>query len=238
MPSSSLNISPIGIIRSPFKEKFGIPRQPGIVKSAIFEIIFFEPFSCEEAFKGLEGFSHIWIIFIFNDIKRNEWKPTVRPPRAGGNKRMGVFATRSPYRPNPVGMSAVKLEGWKNKGSQRTLLVSGGDFLDGTPVIDIKPYIPYSDSIIEASGGFASSAPETSLKILFTDKADIKCRDVAWNGKGTFKDFLEEILVQDPRPAFHAGKAFKKSYAMNIMGYDVLWEIGEDYIEVIDLVKK
>lgn len=233
-----LNINPIGFIKSPFKEKFGIPRQPGIVKSAIFEIDFFEPFDREEAFRGIEGFSHIWILFIFNEIKRNEWKPTVRPPREGGNKRLGVFATRSPYRPNPIGISAVKNEGWKLFEGKKKLLVSGGDFLHNTPIIDIKPYIPYTDSIQDAFGGFASGSPLANLEVLFSREAEEKCSLISWNGKGTFRHFLTEILSQDPRPAYHASKNIKKEYAIRVCGFNVLWEVENGFIQVKDIIKE
>lgn len=237
MIPNSLNINPIGIIKSPFREKFGIPRQSGIAKSAIFEIDFFDPFAREEAFRGLEGFSHIWILFIFNDIKRNEWKPTVRPPREGGNKRLGVFATRSPYRPNPIGISAVKNEGWKSCDGKKLLLVSGGDFLHETPIIDIKPYIPYTDSIPDAVGGFASDSPQANMNVIFSKGAEEKSDNVIWNGKGSFKGFITEILAQDPRPAYHALKSIKKDYAIRIYGFDVLWEVGNGFIFVKDIIE-
>lgn len=234
----SLNINPIGIINSPFKEKFGIPRQPGIAKSAIFELDFFDPFDREEAFRGIEGFSHIWILFLFNGIKRSAWKPTVRPPREGGNKRLGVFATRSPYRPNPIGISAVKNEGWKLCEGKKLLLVSGGDFLHKTPIIDIKPYIPYTDSIPDALSGFASGPPQSNLEVLFSREAEVKCDHVTWNGNGTFRSFLVEILSQDPRPAYHSSKSIKKDYALRVCGFDVLWEAGNGFIHVKDILKE
>lgn len=238
MAENSFIIRPLGIIKSPFEEKFGIPRQPGIAKSAISELIFHEPYACDEAFRGLEGFSHLWVIFIFNDNKRSEWKPTVRPPRQGGNTRMGVFATRSPYRPNPVGISAVKIEGWKDDGSKKILLVSGGDFLDSTPFIDIKPYLPYTDSIPDAEGGFASEAPDSHIDVIFSNEAEKICSGIKWNGKKPFIDFLTEILSQDPRPAFHSARPTKKTYAMKIWGYDIHWEAGDGFIKVTDIKRQ
>lgn len=218
-------------------EKFGIPRQPGIIKSTFQEIVFFNEFSLNEAFRGIEEYSHLWIIFIFTEIKRNDWKPTVRPPRAGGNKRMGVFATRSPYRPNPIGLSAVRNEGLKKTEDGNTvLLVSGGDFMDGTTVIDIKPYIPYSDSINEAFGGFASDAPKPNLKVKFSLEAERKAEKIIWNGNGSFKDFIEDILSQDPRPAYHSTKKTKKEYAFKLSAHDVIWEVEDDTITVKDII--
>lgn len=234
----SLAMPPIGIINSPFKEKFGIPRQPGIVKSAIFEIDFFDPFAQDEAFRGLEGFSHVWILFIFDRIKRTEWKATVRPPREGGNKRLGVFATRSPYRPNPIGISAVKNEGWKLSEGKKILLVSGGDFLHETPVVDIKPYIPYTDSIQDAVAGFAPDSPQANMEIFFSREAEEKCGLITWNGNGSFRNFLIEILSQDPRPAYHSTKSTKKNYALRVCGFNVLWEAENGCIRVKDIVKE
>lgn len=234
---NSLDISPVGIIHSPFMEKFGIPRQPGIVKSALFSIEFFDNFYREEAFRGLEGFSHIWIIFIFSANIREGWKPTVRPPRQGGNTRTGVFATRSPFRPNPVGISAVKTEGWEKVGGKKNLIISGGDFLDMTPVIDIKPYVPYTDSIPEAQGGFASDAPESFMEVVFSCEAEKKCARSEWDGRGTLKKFITEILSQDPRPAYHSSRDIKKKYAIKIKGFDIQWEAGDGRITVTDIIR-
>lgn len=149
-------LNPIGTIHSCFKEKFTIPRQPGLVKQAKATLELIEPYNRKEAVRGLEEFSHIWVVFVFHkNESRGQWKPTVRPPRLGGNKRVGIFASRSPHRPSPIGMSAVKLEGIEESKDKILLHLSGVDLLDGTPVLDIKPYIGYADSIEDSYDGFA-----------------------------------------------------------------------------------
>jgi tRNA-Thr(GGU) m(6)t(6)A37 methyltransferase TsaA len=232
-----LNISPIGFIRSPYREKFGIPRQPGIVRSARFYIEFLDDYYREEAFRGLDEFSHIWVIFVFSANIKDGWKPTVRPPRQGGNTRTGVFATRSPFRPNPVGISAVRNEGWKDNGWKKSLVVSGGDFLDMTPVIDIKPYVPYTDSIQDATGGFAHYAPESCIEVLFSSEAEEKCRQISWDGYGTIQQFIKEVLSQDPRPAYHSSGKIKQDYAMKLCGFDIIWKVENGCITVTDIIK-
>lgn len=158
----------IGLIESCFKQKFSIPRQPGLVPQATATLVLSPEFSSEEIVRGLESYSHIWIIFVFHKSQISKNKNTVRPPRLGGEKRMGVFATRSNYRPNPIGQSVVKLESVKIKNNQTLIKVSGGDFLDGTPVLDIKPYIPYADSLTLATSEFAKNAPEKEFKVVIT----------------------------------------------------------------------
>ena len=148
------SFDPIGIVHSPFKEKFGIPRQPGLVPEAKARLEVLPPYDRSEAFCGLEDFSHIWVTFVFHEAICTRWQPTVRPPRLGGNRRIGVFSSRSPFRPNPIGMSVVALEGISNIEGKIELQLAGVDLLDGTPVLDIKPYIPYADSLPDARSGF------------------------------------------------------------------------------------
>lgn len=158
----------IGHIETDFKEKFGIPRQSGLVKESRGRVLFEKEYNVPEAFRGLEDFSHIWVLWQFSEAVRETWSPTVRPPLLGGNKRMGVFATRSPFRPNSVGLSALKLEGVEFSEKEGVVLhVSGADLLDGTPVYDIKPYLPYADSIPDAVGGFTESLEERRLEVEF-----------------------------------------------------------------------
>ena len=156
----------IASIRNDFQEKFGIPRQSGVVETALSEIIFEPDYRSAEALRGLEGFSHIWLIWAFSASAGKGWSPTVRPPRLGGNARVGVFASRSPFRPNPLGLSAVKLENIVLQSPEGPLLrVSGADLLHGTPILDIKPYLPYADCIPQATGGFAGTKPEPRLEV-------------------------------------------------------------------------
>ena len=156
--------APIGVIHSCFKEKFGIPRQPGLVPAARAVLELLPPYNRAEAVRGLEGFSHIWVSFVFHACLDAPWKPTVRPPRLGGNRRLGVFATRSTHRPNPIGLSAVELERIETGPGRVLLHLKGADLMDGTPVLDIKPYLPYSDVIPGATGGFAAEAPARSVR--------------------------------------------------------------------------
>jgi len=202
----------IAHIKTDFKEKFGIPRQSGLVEETKGEIIFEKEFRVAEAFRGLEEFSHIWIIWQFSEAVRESWSPTVRPPLLGGNKRIGVFATRSPYRPNSMGMSCVRLEKIeyrKNEGP--VLCVTGADMLDGTPIYDIKPYLPYADSHPEAVGGFTENLGERKVEVrIETDKffelSKEKQREII------------KILENDPRPSYQDGE---KTYGMKYGDYDI-----------------
>ncbi len=187
----------IATVRSCYPEKFGIPRQSGLVEGARARLVFEPEFNTPDAVRGLEGFSHIWLIWLFNGNPAGEWSPTVRPPRLGGNKRMGVFATRSPFRPNPVGLSAVRLEKIEFDSHGGPILhLDGADLMDGTPVIDIKPYIPYADSIPDALPGFAAERPEPGLHVTIPD-------DLATGLEQGLKTLITDTLALDPRPSYH-----------------------------------
>lgn len=186
----------IARIRSPFPEKFGVPRQSGLVESLQAQIVFEEGFRNADAVRGLEGFSHIWLIWQFSRAVRETWSPTVRPPRLGGNERMGVFATRSPFRPNAIGLSCVKLEGIELDSRLGPVLhVSGADLMDGTPIFDIKPYLPYADCHPEATGGFAQDVMGHALKVKFPEEWLEKIPEDR-------RETLLSILEQDPRPGY------------------------------------
>lgn len=185
-----MEIRPIAYIENDFKEKFGIPRQSGIVDLPS-KIVFLPEFSDNNALRGLEDFSHIWLIWGFSEVKSGEFSPTVRPPRLGGNVRMGVFATRSPYRPNPLGLSVVRLE----KIGRGELLVSGADLMNGTPIFDIKPYLPYIESIPDASNGWSLAEKDDILDVQFPPELLEKIPEKKRRG-------LLKILAQDPRPQY------------------------------------
>ena len=192
----SLTIRPVARIYTDFKEKFGIPRQSGRAPSAEGRIVFEREFRVPEALRELDGFSHLWLIFDFSEAHRGGWSPTVRPPRLGGNRRVGVFASRSPFRPNPLGLSCVKLERIEHTADEGDILiVSGCDLLDGTPIFDIKPYIPSADIRAEAVGGYAEEFTEYHLEVIFPDEllADIPEEKRA---------ALTEALADDPRPSY------------------------------------
>ena len=223
--------SPIGTIRSCFTEKFGIPRQPGLVPAARATLEVLPPYDRDEAFRGIERFSHLWIVFVFHAIPQGKWRPTVRPPRLGGNRRMGVFATRSGFRPNPIGMSAVALEGLRRERGRLCLDLSGVDILDGTPVLDIKPYLPYADDIRDAGGGFAGSPPAPSLPVDFTDAARRALATVERRYPGV-GDLLEQVLAADPRPAYADAGGGRTEYGMRLYDINVRWTVARGSILV------
>lgn len=211
----------IAHIKSDFPEKFGIPRQSGLTE-LVSQIVFEPEYRVPEAFRGLEGYSHIWILWQFSEAVREEWSPTVRPPKLGGNTRMGVFATRSPFRPNPIGLSSVKLEKI-DFGSENApvLFVSGADIMDGTPVYDIKPYLAYTDSHPEASGGF--SLPRGTLQTEFLDGQLEKLPERLRKG-------LIEALEQDPRPAYQNSP--ERVYIMDFAGFEVRFTVKGNVLTV------
>ena len=227
------NFTSIGTIHSCYKEKFGIPRQPALVSSpATIEIE--HAYSNEEAFRELETFSHIWVIFVFHASMNKNWNPTVRPPRLGGNQRIGVFASRSMFRPNPIGLSVVELKSIERKDNKIILNIVGGDFLDLTPVLDIKPYIPYADSIATAKAGYAAEKPEARLKVGFTESARTEIKK-AEKQYPKFEQIIIEILQLDPRPAYQDKKQIKNEFAIKLYNYDVKWQIKNKDIIVTEL---
>lgn len=231
----SFNI--IGRVNSPYKEKFAIPRQPGLVSAAKGSISLINDANNEELVRGIEQFSHLWLLFIFHGTAQQGWKPLVRPPRLGGNKKMGVLATRSTFRPNPIGMSVVKLENIEQKNKQIIINISGLDLLDQTPIVDIKPYVPYSDSISDAQAGFAQQQPEQTLTVIFSSKAitDLEQHQTQYPH---LSQLIEQILAQDPRPAYKRQQTDEKVYGMTIYDFNILWRVHiNNKIEVISVNK-
>lgn len=227
------NYTSIGIVHSCYKEKFGIPRQPALVASpATIEID--SAYSKDEAFRELETFSHIWVIFSFHAIENRDWKPTVRPPRLGGNQRIGVFASRSMFRPNAIGLSVVELKNIERVGNKIVLNIIGGDFLDSTPVLDIKPYIPYADSIDATRTGYATERPEVKLKVKFTEEAKAEINKYKTN-HSKLEEIIIGILQIDPRPAYQQNKDSKKEYAIKIYDYDLKWYVEDEQVIVTSL---
>ncbi len=218
-----MNIEPIGIIHSCFKEKFGIPRQSGLIQSATATLELLPPYNVEDALRGIKEFSHLWIVFAFHESVTEKFQPTVRPPRLGGNKRVGVFATRSPFRPNPIGLSVVEL---KNV-SGTTLELAGGDFLDGTPVLDIKPYIPYADSIPEATGGFAPDAPEAANTVSFSDDA----KKVFQTLEKDQQQLIKDMLSYNPRPAYQADDP-NRLFGTKVFDLEIKWRHSDTTVTV------
>lgn len=229
---------PIGYLRSCYKEKFGIPRQPGLVPAARAVLELLPPWDRLEAVQGLEDFSHVWLVFVFHGVPAGAWKPTVRPPRLGGNRRVGVFASRSMFRPNPIGLSVVKLERLDRDAGTVRLHLQGIDMLDGTPVLDIKPYLPYVEALPDARAGYASAAPPATRAVRFSDAA----RAVLARQQQRFPE-LETLIVQtlspDPRPAYAAEEAGAagRRYGMRLLDFDVQWQMEGDAIRVLDIVE-
>ena len=202
------SIKVIARIRSDFKTKFGVPRQSGLVEALRARIVFEPEYRNADALRGIEGFSHLWLIWQFSEAVREDWSPTVRPPRLGGNERMGVFATRSPFRPNAIGLSCVRLEGVEQTAEGSVLLVSGADLMDGTPIYDIKPYLPYADCKPEASGGFA---PQRG-------------------------DALTGVLAQDPRPHYQSDP--QRVYGMAFAGLEVRFRVADGAVYVVEVTEE
>lgn len=222
-------VEPIAYIKTDFSSKFGIPRQSGLVDELEAKIIFEPQYRIPEAFRGLEGYSHVWLLWQFSECADKEWSPTVRPPRLGGNKRMGVFASRSPFRPNSIGLSCVKLISIDETEENGTVLtVSGSDLLDGTPIIDVKPYLPYVDSHPEASGGFALQEKEGSLDVVFPTEllSDIPADK---------QEALKAVLKQDPRPQYQNDP--ERIYGLEFAGYDVRFKVKENLLSVVEVEK-
>ncbi len=228
---TSFAFNPIGIVRSCYPEKFGIPRQPRLATAARATLEILPPYDREEAFKGLDAFSHIWVVFVFHGISKGKWQTTVRPPRLGGNRRTGVFATRSGFRPNPIGMSAVVLEGICRHRGKLFLELSGIDLMDRTPVLDVKPYLPYADNIPEAVGGFASQPPGASLPVALTAQAESSC-GLLENVHPGFTVLLKQVLGADPRPAYVDRQTARTDFGMRLYDVNVRWTVRQGTIVV------
>lgn len=213
----------IARIRTDFKEKFGIPRQSGIADELEAKIVFEPEYRVSEALRGIEGYSHLWLIWQFSEAVRDTWSPTVRPPRLGGNKRMGVFATRSPYRPNPIGLSSVRLERVEKTEEGDVLIVRGADLLDGTPIYDIKPYLAFTDSHPNAVGGFADPVKEYSLNVVF-------CKELLSKIKISKQNALLKILEHDPRPSYQDDP--EREYGMLFSDYEIFFKVSSDTLTV------
>ncbi len=241
----SFSFSPIGRISSCFKEKFGIPRQPGLVTAATAKLFLNKQFD-EESIRGLDGFSHIWVNFVFHGTIEQGWKPMVRPPRLGGNAKVGVFASRSTFRPNALGLSVMKLDNISYEKSRVILQLSGCDLLDGTPVLDIKPYLPYVDSIHDAKGGFASEPPKNIFQVGFSPEAMIQIRDASERTGQDVRELITQILQFDPRPSYlqsatQVAKSINENsrvYSMKLYDFDLKWQYCENgKINVLELAR-
>ena len=227
MPEETHTLRVIARIRSDFPTKFGVPRQSGLVEALKSTVVFEPPYRNPDALRGLESFSHIWLIWQFSGAVRESWSPTVRPPRLGGNARMWVFATRSPFRPNPIGLSAVRLEGVDlHTPDGPVLRVAGADLMDGTPIYDIKPYLAYGDCIPEAGAGYTSSLPERLLEV------DLPERWLALVPQDR-REALLGVLAHDPRPSYQRDP--ERVYGLSFAGLDVRFTVTGDVLTVCQI---
>lgn len=232
MINNSLELEPIGILHSPFKEKFGIPRQTGLIQSCSAEIELLAPYNDINAVKGLEEFSDIWLIFAFHQNQNYSWRPLVRPPRLGGNKKIGVFASRAPFRPNNLGLSRVALRGIQQKNGKLSLRIACPDIVDGTPIYDIKPYIHYADSNPEARCGFAPNAPEKKLRVNFTPNALENLANLKSTAYPNLRETIEEVLQYDPRPAYKTNDETRE-YGFKLYNLNIIWALSANQVNVI-----
>ena len=216
----------IARIRNAYDGKFGVPRQSGLVEQVVSTIVFESEYRVAEALRGIEEFSHLWLIWAFDRAEREEWSPTVRPPRLGGNQRVGVFATRSPYRPNAIGLSCVRLLGMEKSGEGTVLKVAGADLMNGTPIYDIKPYLPYADCRPEATGGFTDRTEKRTVKVDIPGKTAkrINAQEL---------EALKAVLEQDPRPAYQDDP--ERVYAFEFGGKHVEFKVNDHVLTVTEI---
>lgn len=227
-------INPIGIIHSPYSEKFAVPRQPNLVSAGQGELHLLPPYNDPNSVKGLEQFSHLWLLFQFHQINPEKWRVTVRPPRLGGNKTLGVFATRSPFRPNHIGLSAVELQNIVIENKQVILKLGSLDLVDGTPIIDIKPYLPYCDSHPNAKAGYAQAVPKQQLTVEFSQQAQTQLILYRQNYP-QLEELIAEVISQDPRPAYKQNSNEQQSYGITLYHFNIKWEITNQKAIIINI---
>lgn len=226
-------LTTIGILRCGFADKFGIPRQPGLVDMPA-SIQLLPPYNQAEAFDGIDSFSHLWIEFLFHENLSRPWTPKVRPPCMGGNEKRGVFATRSPYRPNYLGLSCVKLTGLRRSEAQLWLDIEGADMVDGTPIVDIKPYLPYADAVPQARDDFTGGGPEHRLNVSFTAEAAQGIRQLEAR-QPRLMHLITQTLAMDPRPAYQQDP--ERIYGIRLFDLDIKWLVQGDQALVVDIIE-
>lgn len=228
-----VSLEPLAVVESPFKEKFAVPRQPGLTPSVRSRLIFKGKYASQDCFEGLDEFSHYWVVFQFHQNLKDGWQPKVRPPRLGGNKKLGVFSTRSSFRPNGIGLSVGRLVAHYQESNTYCVEFAGLDLVDGTPVVDIKPYVHYADSISDATSGFAQETPAI-LPVRFSTQAIVRLSQIT--DQQLLRHQLIEILQQDPRPAYRKQSQDDREYGFKFGDWDIRWQVTDEVIIVIDLV--
>ncbi|PJG83607.1 tRNA (N6-threonylcarbamoyladenosine(37)-N6)-methyltransferase TrmO [Caviibacterium pharyngocola] len=235
MSDLSLKIQPVAVIHTPYKEKFSVPRQPDLVQDGTGVVELLPPYNQAEAVRGLEEFSHLWLIFQFDKIPTGKWHPTVRPPRLGGNRRVGVFASRSTHRPNPLGLSKVELKRIECSAGKVLLHLGAVDLVDGTPIFDIKPYIAYADSEPQARSGFAQSKPQCPLTVEFSPQAQLELEKIERN-RPHFTRFVRDVIAQDPRPAYLQNKTDERIYGIALYEFNIRWQIKQSAVNIAEVL--
>jgi len=230
-------VIPVAYVTSPFKQKFAIPRQPNLVAAAEGRIVFEPGYDDPNMLRGLDQFSHVWLVFRFHATADRSWSATVQPPRLGGRQRLGVFASRSPYRPNALGLSVVRNLGSGAERGRLVLRVGGLDLLDGTPILDIKPYLPYADALPDATGGFTTALHTTPRSIRFSDEALAALARHAARYPG-LRELITAVLGQDPRPAWRVRTNDDKQYGMSLYEFNIKWRMEPDGVCVVTILKE
>ncbi len=233
--AEALTLTPIALTRSCFRDKFGVPRQPGLTRHAWADLVIQPPFDREDAFRGLESCSHLWLTFQFHQAVRAEWRPVVRPPRLGGNRKIGVFASRSPFRPNSLGLSVVRNQGLRREGGQLLLQIRDHDLIDGTPILDIKPYLPFADSVSGASIGWADAPPTDRLPVRFSEQAEAELGGLPSERYPDLRGLIEDVVAYDPRPSFRRGREEERIYGAHLYDLNIRFRFGTEGVEVLSV---
>ncbi|TBW56724.1 tRNA (N6-threonylcarbamoyladenosine(37)-N6)-methyltransferase TrmO [Marinobacter halodurans] len=231
----ALTLEPVAITRSCFRDKFGVPRQPGLTRHAWADLIIQPPYNREDAFRGLEDCSHLWLTFQFHQAVRAEWRPTIRPPRLGGNRKVGVFASRSPFRPNSLGLSVVRNEGLRRQDGDLVLRIREHDLIEGTPILDIKPYLPFADAITDAEIPWASAPPTERLPVVFSAEAEAQLDLLDPQRYPEFRALIEDVVAYDPRPSFRRGRIEERIYGAHLYDHNVRFRFSESGVTVLTI---
>lgn len=234
--TDALTLTPVAVTRSCFRDKFGVPRQPGLTRHAWADLVIQPPFDREDAFRGLETCSHLWLIFQFHEAVRADWRPVVRPPRLGGNRKMGVFASRSPFRPNSLGLSVVCNEGLVRRGKELILRIRDHDLIDGTPILDIKPYLPFADALDDARIGWAGDDAPERLPVHFTEQAEAQLAALPGADYPDLKALIADVTSYDPRPSFRRGRQDEeRTYGANLYDLNVRFRFENDGVVIVSV---